>query len=39
MTAIFWGNETCESAPHVQHFVENITHTLECQCIRNAQKE
>jgi hypothetical protein len=32
MTAIFWGNETCQSAPHVQHFAKNITHTLECQC-------
>jgi len=38
MTAIFWGNETCQSAPHVQHFAKNITHTLECQCKKTILK-
>jgi len=39
MTAIFWGNETCQSAPHVQHFAENIIHTLQRQCKKRYTKE
>jgi len=38
MTAIFWGNETRESAPHIQHFAENITYTLKCQCKKKMHK-
>lgn len=39
MTAIFRGNETCQNAPHIQHFAEKITHTLECQCKIRCIKE
>jgi hypothetical protein len=40
MTAIhevFWGMR-CESAAHVQHFAENITHTMKVQRKRNIYK-
>ena len=42
MTAVhedFWENEICESAAHDQHFKDNVTHMLECQCKKRCKKE